>query len=251
MTNVTRYSRPRELGEALSLLRRSGAVAVGGGTEVNTRDHREPIEVVDLQALGFDRVALRGPSALHIGSTVSLQSLVEHPHVPVTLRDAARREVPSTLRSQATVGGIVCGRRRDSEVVAALLLHDAIAVVLGSDARLKFPLGDLISGRFRLERQILTAVTVDPSGATASARTGRTRADRPIVAVYGRRRVDASSLLVITGVAEEPLVFPGERAGLREALERTAGFADFRGSREYRRAIAEVLASRVLGELGR
>ena len=172
MTNLTQYSRPRELGEALRLLGQEGAVAVGGGTEVNSRDHGEAIAVVDLQALGLDGIELRGPSALHIGSTVTLQSLVEHPHVPVALRDAARRELPSTLRSQATVGGTVCGRRRDSEVVAVLLLHEAVAVVLGPDGSVKLPLADLINDRIRLEHQILTAVTVDPRGVTAFGEDG-------------------------------------------------------------------------------
>ncbi len=251
MTNLTQYSRPRELGEALRLLGQEGAVAVGGGTEVNSRDHGEAIAVVDLQALGLDGIELRGPSALHIGSTVTLQSLVEHPHVPVALRDAARRELPSTLRSQATVGGTVCGRRRDSEVVAVLLLHEAVAVVLGPDGSVKLPLADLINDRIRLEHQILTAVTVDPRGVTAFARTGRTSADRPIVAVFGRRRPDGARLFAITGVAEDPLVVQGGRSALRAALERTEGFGDFRGSAEYRRALVEVLTGRVLEELSR
>lgn len=251
MTNVTKYSRPRQLVEALSLLRQPGAVAIGGGTEVNGRDGGEPIAVVDLQALGLDGIELRDPSALRIGATASLQSLVDDPLVPVALRDAARREVPSTLRSQATVGGVICGRRRDSEVVAALLLHDAVAIVLGLDGYVESPLAHLVSERPRLEGQILTAVTIDPSGATACARTARTRADRPIVAAYGRRRADGSSLLVITGATDGPLVVDGDGAKVRGALARRAGIGDFRGSREYRCALAEVLAGRVLEELGR
>lgn len=235
----------------MSLLRHAGAVVVGGGTEVNTGDNGEPITVVDLQALGLDGIELRGPSVLHIGSTASLQSLVEHPHVPVALRDAARRELPSTLRSQATVGGTVCGRRRDSEVVAALLLHQGVAVVLGLDEGMKIPLADLINGRIRLDHRILTAVTIDPGGITASARTGRTRADRPIVAVYGRRVGYGAHRVVIIGVEKGPLVVDGEAAEVREVLEATVGFGDFRGSREYRRALAEVLTRRVLRELGR
>lgn len=250
MTNVTQYSRPRELGEALGLLG-AGAVVIGGGTELNCRDGGEPIAVVDLQALGLDGIELRGPSALHIGATASLQSLVEHPHVPVALRDAARRELPSTLRSQATVGGTVCGGGRDSGVVAVLLLHEAIAVVCGSDGRVKTPLAELINGRVQLEHRILAAFSIDPRGATASARTGRTRADRPIVAVYGRRRAHGECRLVITGFADVPVVVDGESDAARDAFEQTTGFGDFRGSVEYRRALAEVLTGRVIGELGR
>lgn len=251
MTNLTQYWRPRQLGEALDLLRRDGVVAMGGGTEVNTWDHSEPIAVVDLQALGLDGIELRLPGELHIGSTASLQLVMEHPDVPVALRDAARREVPSTLRSQATVGGTICGKRADSEVVAALLLHEAVAVVLGPDAREKMPLADLVNDRIRLAHRILTAVTIDPRGATASARTGRTKADRPIVAVYGRRRVDGAFRLVITGIGEGQLVVDGGSAAVRDALENTTGFGDFRGSAEYRRALTEVLTGRVLEELRR
>ncbi|MGB9113561.1 MAG: FAD binding domain-containing protein [Acidimicrobiales bacterium] len=251
MTNVRQYSRPRELGEALRLLEQSGAVAVGGGTEVNSHDHDQPIAVVDLQELGLDGIELREPSALHIGATVTLQSLLEHADVPVALRDAARREVPSSLRSRATVGGSVCGQRLDSEVVAALLMHEAVAVVLGLNGRVKISIADLIKDRFPIEHRILTAVTIDPSGVTASERTGRTRADRPIVAVHGRRRANGTCRIVITGVADRPIVVDGEAGDVRGALIATAGFGDFRGSREYRRALAEVLTGRVLGELGR
>ncbi|MGB9113201.1 MAG: FAD binding domain-containing protein [Acidimicrobiales bacterium] len=248
---MKQYSRPSELGEALSLLEQSDAVAVGGGTEVNSRDYEKPIAVIDLQALGLGGIELREPNALHIGATATLQSLLERADVPVALRDAARREVPSSLRSQATVGGSVCGQRLDTEVVAALLLHEAVAVVLGPDGREKVPIADLINDRLPIEHEILTAVTIDPSGVTASERTGRTRADRPIVAVYGRRRTNGTHRVVITGVVERPIVVDGEAAEVRKALEATAGFGDFRGSREYRRALAEVLTGRVLEELGR
>ncbi len=239
----------RELGEALSLLERSGAVAVGGGTEVNSRNHDKPIAIVDLQALGLDGIELREPNALHIGATATLQALLEHADVPDALRDAARREVPSSLRSQATVGGCVCGQRRDSEVVAALVLHEAVAVVLAPNGRVKIPLANLIIDRLPMEHRIVTAVTIDPSGVTTSARTGRTRADRPIVAVYGRRAANGARRIVVSGVAERPIVVDGEAAEVRKALATAAGFGDFRGSREYRRVIAEVLTGRVLEEL--
>ena len=79
---------------------------------------------------------------------------------------------------------------------------------------------------------------------TAVARTGRTPADVPIVAAYGRRTTDGFVAMALTGVAEHPV--------LVDVFDPTAGLdpaGDFRGSREYRLHLARTLTARVMAEL--
>ncbi len=81
------------------------------------------------------------------------------------------------------------------------------------------------------------------TGRTATARTGRTPADVPIVAAVGRHNGD-TLLLALTGVASTPRLV--DQTDI-EALEPPA---DFRGSAEYRRHLAAVLIRRVVDDLG-
>jgi CO/xanthine dehydrogenase FAD-binding subunit len=88
---------------------------------------------------------------------------------------------------------------------------------------------------------IITAVTIKTSGQTAAARTARTPADRPIVAAVARRAAGGQWRLALTGVADRPVL-----AHLTDSLDPPG---DFRGSGEYRRALAAVLTARVLDQL--
>ena len=86
----------------------------------------------------------------------------------------------------------------------------------------------------------VTAVVIETEGTCAAARTGRTAADRPIVAAYARRTPDSETRLALAGVARRPvLVNPDE-------LDELEPPDDFRGSSEYRRALAHTLAARAL-----
>jgi CO/xanthine dehydrogenase FAD-binding subunit len=252
MTMVTAYSRPHTLDEAVRLLAQPGTVAIGGGTTLYRRDPEDPIEVVDLQALALDSIEVIGPAAIHIGATTTLQVVADHPSVPNTIRDAARHELPSTLRSQATVAGRIVESGQSSEFVAALVLHDAVAEVRGVSAREEIPLRQLIAPHDRLGRRIITSVRFDPRGKTASERVGRTRADRAIVAAYGRRLEDGARRLVLVGVTNRLIILEGDEPGaLDGALASSDAIGDFRGSAAYRRAMGALLATRVLEEIDR
>jgi CO/xanthine dehydrogenase FAD-binding subunit len=84
-------------------------------------------------------------------------------------------------------------------------------------------------------------VSVDPSPVVISARTVRTGMDRAIVAVVGARSTDGTVALAATGAASTPVMF-SEAATL-------APPSDFRGTKEYRLRLAEVLSARVRAEL--
>ena len=207
---------------------------------------REPsdLEAVDLQALGLDQVAAAGGGGVRLGATTTLDSVRRCELLPDSLRETARAEQPSTLRTLATVGGLVARASAESVLLAALLAHEAQVEVAGPGKSDPSPrsLAELLAAGLA-PGSLITAVVVDPSGRTATASTGRTPADVPIVAAYGRR-TDTFVAMALTGVADHPV--------LVDVYDPTAGLepaGDFRGSREYRLHLAVTLTARVMQEL--
>lgn len=240
MVTASAYWRPSTITQAFELLERPGAVVLAGGTRLNEGSSAEQVEVVDLQALHLDDLRAEPGNVLRIGAMVTLQRLVDSDDVPDVVREAARREQPSTLRAQGTVGGCVATGHAESELVAALLVHEAVVQVASSDVTEAFPLERVLDVEPLLRGCVVTSLSIRTDGATAVARTARTPADRSIVAAFGRR-TPYGPRFALTGVARTPiLVEPGEEL-------RPAG--DFRGSGEYRRALADVLIARVVEEI--
>ena len=238
MAIVAGYRRPGTLDEALGLLGEPGAVVLAGGTRLNAEPTPEPVVMVDLQALGLDGVERAGDGALRIGAMTTLQQVVDDDRAPVAVREAARRAEPSTLRAAATVGGCVATAEPASELLATLLVHDALVELTGGDGKRTVPLAALLADPARLTGRIVTAVTIETTGVTSAARAGRTRADRPIVAAVARRTVDGRRLLALTGVAATPVLVAN--------VDELAPPGDFLGSSEYRGALARTLAARAL-----
>lgn len=238
---VSAYWRPSTIAQALELLERPGAVVLAGGTELNAGpghdDGSGAVEVVDLQALGLDGIEPGAGDSLRIGAMTTLQRLVDSDHVPEVVREAARRELPSTLRAQATVGGCIATGHAESELLGALLVHEAMVHIDRSDGTEAIALEELLAGLPIGAGHVVTAVTIRTAGVAATAHTARTPADRAIVAAFARRS-DAGRRLALTGVAPTPT--------LVESVDHLEPVGDFRGSREYRRALAAVLLARVV-----
>ena len=245
MATVSAYWRPASIAQALELLDRPGAVAMGGGTAINASPPGDPVEVVDLQALGLGAIEPAEGGRVVIGATTTLQALVDSGEAPDLVREAARCERPSTLRAQATIGGRVATGDPDSELLAALLVHDAVVRVAGHGG-VELPLPAVLAGLPLDAGRVVVAVTVGTGGRGASARVGRTPADTPIVAAYGRTG-DAGTpgaggrRIALTGVAPTPVLVGGV-----EDVARLEPRGDFRGSAAYRLSLAATLVARVV-----
>ena len=169
---------------------------------------------------------------------VTLQALADDEAVPELIRTTARAELPSTLRSRATVGGTIAAGGFESLLLAALLVHDALVDLADGTSRdLRTVLGDGVE-----RTELIVGIRIDTGGTTAIAATGRTPADTPIVAAVGREAHDHLHI-ALCGVAPTPLlVDPVE-------LDHLEPPDDFRGSSHYRRHLAGVLSARVVEEL--
>ena len=247
MPKLKAYHRPSSIEETLQLLSRPGVntVIVGGGTYIVAHMPELVDEVVDLQALNLNNINYTG-QGLTLGSMVTLQTLVEEEQAPAFLREAARREGPNTLRQTATIGGLIAGFDKESELLAAFLVCDAqVAVHTKSGLKhLALPhfLRDIPSA---LAGGIITSVSLSTLGKTASERVARTPADRPIVAAVARRGPDDKTRLALCGVANTPVLVDWER-DIKAAITPPH---DFRGSAEYRRQMAATLAKRVINKV--
>ena len=255
MPLVAAYHRPQSLDEALELLSAPSRVPLAGGTVLNADREPSQLEAVDLQALGLDEITKAGVAGaggeagsgwVRIGATATLDDVWRSNLMPESLRERARAECPSTLRTLATVGGLVATAPAESSLLAALLAHDAQVEAATTDGITSTPLAGFMDTTVPAG-SIITAVSIDPRGATAYAGTGRTPADVPIVSAYGRlARGMSGAVVALSGVADFPvLVDPHDPAsGLTP-------HGDFRGSSRYRLHLARVLTARVMTELSR
>jgi CO/xanthine dehydrogenase FAD-binding subunit len=237
MYRINAYHRPTSVAEAVDLLALPNHLALAGGTTIRHDGGAAPTEVVDLQALGLNRIAV-DDDVVRIDAMVTLDVIVQNHAVPDLIRMAARAELPSTLRTLATVGGTIGAARADSLLLATLLVHDT--AVHFTEGR-TVPLESVVSNGLA-DGDLVVAVDVHGLGRTALAQTGRTPSDDPIVAAVARS-TGSGIRLAMCGVGPTPqLVDPDD-------LDRLDPPGDFRGSSAYRRHLAQVLSARVLEEL--
>jgi CO/xanthine dehydrogenase FAD-binding subunit len=245
MPKLKAYHRPASLAEALRLLSRSGinTTIVAGGTYINAHMDNMVDEVIDLQAIGLTEVSYSSDH-LTLGAMVRLQSLVEDSQAPSLLREAVHREGPNTLRYAATVGGLVVGASKESELLAALLVFEAEVQIQSTHGSKRLPLADFWRDvPAALDGGLVTAVSLAAlaTGKTASARVARTPADQPIVAAAARLDPSGQLHLALCGVSQTPILVDPNNV---KAAVNPPG--DFRGSSEYRRQMAATLARRVV-----
>ena len=233
MHELVGYHRPTSVSDAQVLLERENRIVLGGGTTIRHDGGGEPTEVVDLQRVGLDGIET-STSSLRLGATTRLQEVADHAEVPDVVRDAAKLEQPSTLRTLATVGGTIGACDPESILLTALLAFEA---VVGFADQREIPLGDVLRDGLA-PGDLITHVDITNTGTGALARTGRTPADKPIVAAVGRTS-DGGVRIALSGIGAVPMVVDPDKIGDLEPP------GDFRGSTQYRRHLAATLTARI------
>ncbi len=286
LLNLREYHRPaadgdREgLARALELLARPDirtAPLAGGDLLLGSADPAVEA-VVDLQGLELDLIGEEPDGRWRIGAMATRATLGERAthlrsasHVGQIIAEGARRWGGSVQRNRATVGGALAAAAADDPLVVALLACDAYVTLYDlADSRL-VPIADFLPHRADLlaAPALITEVILPraerPAGA-GLAHAARTPADAPIVvaaavlACTGDRCAHAR--LALGGVAETPIRLPAVEAMLEgrllspgliaqasaRASELVNPTGDFRGSAEYRKAMAGVLSERALSQ---
>ena len=274
------------LAAALQLLSRPDVRTVplaGGDSLIGSAD--TTIEaVVDLQALGLTEISLDPKlGALSAQAMVTRAQLAELKAPAASANAHASKASPlgiiaagaqrwggNVQRNRATLGGALATAAADDPLIVALLASDARVLLCSNTGYQTVPLVEFIPVRAALLAgpALITDVVVPlPPGRLtgyALADVARTPADAPIVVAgaavgiaYGRCTY---ARLALGGVATQPVRLPEVEALLEdqlltgELIARAAAHAaaavnpasDFRGSAEYRKAMAGVLAERAL-----
>src|SRR5215510_7081899 len=179
---ITAYHRPQTLDEALTLLTQPNTLPLGGGTLLS-HGMADSVQVVDLQLLGLDSLTKTGNN-LELGSTLTLQALLESSDCPLALKSALKLEAPLNIRNSATVAGTLVSCDGRSTFSVALLALDAKieqAVFDNSktDSRV-LNTGDFLPLR---PRGLITSITIPLNVKLAFEYVSRTPSDKPIVCV--------------------------------------------------------------------
>ncbi len=245
---ITAYHRPTSLEEALVLLARTTPPThpLGGGTLL-AHGQTDSIEVVDLQALGLNRIRVHGKD-LEIGATTTLQQLLEDNGCPAALKVGLKLEAPLNIRNTATVAGTVVACDGRSSFVTTLLACDAKLTVLNPKSQ-TINLGDYLPLR---SRGLITVITIPTQTALAMEYVSRTPADKPIVCVAVAQWPSGRTRLAVGGYGQAPrLAMDGAEAVGLEAAARNAFHeaTDPWGSAEYRIDVAETLSKRCLAAI--
>jgi CO/xanthine dehydrogenase FAD-binding subunit len=253
---IREYFRPQTLEEALARLSHPDARPIGGGTVLNQHRH-ETFDVVDLQALGLNKIHKVGDK-LEIGATVTLRALLDYTRSPEALRSALRLEAPLNLRNMATVAGALVSCDGRSPFAAVMLALEAKITVIGGEQSSVISLGDLLPLRTELLRgKLITQIEIPLHVKLAYEQVARTPADKPLVCAALAQWPSGRTRLVIGGWGASPSVAmdgklsssPAGRGNEGEGLFAAArnaahDAADEWASAEYRREVAVTLAKR-------
>jgi aerobic carbon-monoxide dehydrogenase medium subunit len=254
---ITNYFRPQTLDEALKLLAQPDARPLGGGTWLN-QPHDEKFSVVDLQALGLNKIHKAGNN-LEIDACVTLQHLLESTLCPVALTQAVRLESALNIRNMATVAGalVACGGR--STFATAMLALDVKLTVDGgprTEAGSSSAVYGLVEYLTMRPPGLITKITIPLNARLAFESVARSPMDQPIVCASIARWAAGRTRLALGGTGNSPtLAMDGiESDGIEASINSAQaaaknafhGATDEWASAEYRMDVAATLAKRCL-----
>ncbi|MGD0707341.1 MAG: FAD binding domain-containing protein [Anaerolineaceae bacterium] len=233
-----------------------------------------PMEAgVDLSRLGLDTIK-EEDGGIKLGVLASLQSIVESDllrcHFHALLNQCAHFAGELGMRNRANVGGLLIDQSGPSEMVLALLVLEAVVMVRTRSGALRpAALSEFIGSKTKLAPGEVACEVRTPTGSEAAhgeslMRVARTPRDQATVAIVARVEVEDHTAktvhVAISGASPlpermEPIekLLTGKSLS-PELLENAAANAqswahpagDFRGSAEYRAAMAGTLLRRAL-----
>jgi len=276
-----RYESPGSLDEAVRLLSDGGAEArvLAGGTDllVQLRTGRlAPKCVIDLKAIPELRAIVREGQGFRIGAAVSGAELGEHAELASAwpgVVEAAGLIGSTQIQGRASLGGNLCNGSPAADSVPALIAAAAVCSVVGPEGDREVPVEEIITGpgttSLRPGEIVRDFVLPGrpPGSADAYLRLiPRSEMDIAVVGAGVSLCLDpdgtcTAARVALGAVAPTPLRVPaGEEALVGSALDadalaRLAAAAsaaaapidDVRGTIDYRRKVAGVLARRAAG----
>lgn len=239
------YARPTTLSETVALLHQADDRAFP--LQLAPRPPLFPpatnAVAVDLSALNLNYITRGADEQWHLGTQTPLQALVEHPELG-QWATAARLAAHWGLRHAATLGGALWAEAGPPELKLVALACDALVQVPASPTPMAF--ADYQARSTELPIEVCFS---SKPGVGALTRVARTPMDEAIVAVVVML-MGETLRVAVAGASSRPFCVAEttSAAALAQVLRACAPVADYRGSVEYRREMAQVLTQRALAE---
>lgn len=252
MIHYRDYVKPESLEAAYELNKKKSAVIAGGFCflRMGNRTIQTLIDLSDLLSHEIEEAE----DVFRIGAMATLRNLELHESFNLytnhAAKDAVKHIVGTQFRNCATVGGSVFGRFGFSDVLTCFLAMDAYVELYKGGL---IPLHEFAA--MEKDGDILTAIVVKKTNMKMAYESMRlTATDFPVLAVavaeYGSHEtivsVGARPMRAGQAVYMEELSAMGEEriGAIQELAGRFTYGTNMRGSREYRKYLAEVLINR-------
>jgi CO/xanthine dehydrogenase FAD-binding subunit len=253
---------PRSLDEALRIkAERPDAVAIQGGTDVMVElnfDRRRPDVLLNLNEVAELRGWSQENGHLRLGSGLTYAETMDAPLAELlpALAEASRTVGSPQIRNRGTIGGNLGTASPAGDALPPLLVERASVELASVRGVRAMPLCEFLVGPKRnaaAEDELITAVTVEPSGAPQTFMKVGPR-NAMVIAVcslafvadreQGELRASFGSAGPVAGLVVAPLddapSFPDRVAEAATPID------DVRGTGAYRRHALRVLTARAL-----
>lgn len=276
MEEILEFHSPRTIAEAVALLKRKGAAAVAGGTDISINRRGDIETLVDITRLGMDEIR-REEGAIYLGAAVTVHDLasseITKGLADGMVADAAGSFISQQIRNAATLGGNLARSSPAADLPPSLLALDAVAVIKGANEKgrveeRRVPLTEFFTGPGKnvLNGDLLVGISIpELEGCRGSfQKIGRTSEDLAIVNAGVSLRLEEGRYrnvrIALGAVGPTPMrMYEAEKAldeQMVEAkpLEDVARIVqecvkpvnDHRASAAYRRKVSGVLVRRGL-----
>jgi CO/xanthine dehydrogenase FAD-binding subunit len=278
MTQAFEYYRPKTRAEAIDLLSRPNfnAIPLLVHPRPDLPGEMGADAFVDLSWLGLDYVRESADGYVHIGAATDLQTIMTNPvlksHTRNLFNEAIRQVAPERIRNMSSLWGAIQPSHKGSpELLLVMLVLDAKLLLQGSGDKqrtISFPVFQgtkneaLQKGELMMEASFMG---LPESGwGWALERVARTPSDAAIVAALAVIETRGESISQIRLALAGATPLPGRVETLERSLQDqpmdterinlaarlAAGaykpVADFKGSADYRCAMAEVVINRAI-----
>jgi CO/xanthine dehydrogenase FAD-binding subunit len=276
---VTRYAKPKTVGEALGLLREDRWRLLAGGTDFYPTQGARPVRdnVLDINGLAELRGIAETADHWVFGARTTWSDVVRAKELPPAfdaLRQAAREVGSVQIQNVGTIAGNLCNASPAADGMPPLLALDAEVELWSLAGARQLPLPEFVLGNRRTARrddELLTAIRVPKWSATGQSAFVKLGARRYLVIsiamaavrieLAGDGTVARAAIAVgsCSTVARRLAGLEAALAGCRpgsafseairaEPLPELAPIDDVRGTGEYRIEAAREIISRALTE---
>ena len=250
MITITNYVKAESLEQAYELNQKRANRILGGMMWMRLGKGRVQT-AVDLSGLGLDTIE-ENETEFKIGCMCSLRSLELHTGLNTyfnnAIRESVRHIVGTQFRNQATVGGSIYGRFGFSDILTCFLALDSYVELYKGGV---VPVSEFVN--IERDKDILVGVIIKKDGCRVKYLTERAAAtDFPIIACavsnvgkswkvsVGARPMKAALVSEVTEIHNSE-----EAAGFAKKMAEQYTFGtNMRGSKEYRKHLAETLIRR-------